>query len=135
MFRYAPSCSKFYYITRLCEMGLHRKFLLFYIFQIKTILFFSLNLDSTWKGYFFEVYFVTATKESTYFNWSYICKWSLCRPPKNFLILKVHQHVVPQKITFFMKNSKLNNKNIVSFWKKSKKCNFLCSPISHRRVM
>ena len=40
MFRYAPSCSKFYYITHLCEMGLHRKFVFFYIFQIKTILFF-----------------------------------------------------------------------------------------------
>ena len=51
------------------------------------------------------------------------------------LFFELQQHIIPQKIRFFMKIYGFENENIVESEKPEKKSILLISPMSHRRVI
>ena len=62
------------------------------------------------------------------------CYCSLWAPPHTISNFELHQHDVPQKITFFMYIKYSNSKTLYCFWKNWKKLNFLFCSISHRCI-
>ena len=113
IFSPGTSPSKFYYITLVCEMELGRKFKFFPIFHYKTMLF-SFESEFSVKNVIFwgtSCWCSSKIKKYGGVLISYNC--SLWAPPSTFLVFELHQHDVPQKITFFIENSDSEEKSIV----------------------
>ena len=114
--------------------GARQKIPFFLHFSTWNYRFFSLNLDFTWKVDCFEVYYVVLARRLTKFDGGCICNCSLWSPLPNLSIFKLHQHDVPQKITFFKKIYDCENENTVQS-EKLEKIQFYCFHQCHVGVL